>query len=72
MIFIDKKGDLYSIYDNEKRVLDIEKTKDNKYYCMKFIDEDYEGIFSNLSLLDLNSFVIPYLNKYIITRIITH
>ena len=40
------------------------KTKDNRYYCLKFIDEDYEGIFSNLSLLDLNSFVIPYLNKY--------
>lgn len=40
------------------------KSKDNKYYSLKFINDDYENIFSNLSLIELTSFVIPYLNKY--------
>lgn len=40
------------------------KSKDNKYFCLKYIDKNYEGIFSNLSLLNLDSFIIPYLNKY--------
>ena len=40
------------------------KSKGNKYYSLKFINDDYENIFSNLSLIELTSFVIPYLNKY--------
>ena len=31
------------------------KSKDNKYYSLKFINDDYENIFSNLSLIELTS-----------------
>ena len=40
------------------------KTKENKYYCIKYIEKDNDNIFSNLSLLNINSFVIPYINNY--------
>ena len=40
------------------------KTKDNKFYCLKYIENDNEGMFGNLSLLNIDTFIIPYLNKY--------
>ena len=39
------------------------KTKDNKFYCLKHIENDDTSIFSNLSLLNLDTFLIPYLNN---------
>lgn len=35
------------------------KTKDNKYYCFKHLDNDNESIFAHLSLLNISSFSMP-------------
>lgn len=38
------------------------KTKDNKYYAFKYIDNISEGVFAHLSILDIDSFCLPIKN----------
>ena len=38
------------------------KTKDNKYYAFKYIDDINEGVFAHLSILDIDSFCLPIKN----------
>ena len=40
------------------------KTKENKYYAFKHIDEINESIFAHLSILEINSFCLPIKNIY--------
>lgn len=39
------------------------KTKENKYFCLKYIENNDESIFAHLSLINLSSFSIPIKNK---------
>ena len=39
------------------------KTKDNKYYCFKHLDDNNESIFAHVCILNLSAFCLPIKNN---------
>lgn len=39
------------------------KTRDNKYYCLKHLEDNNESVFAHLGLLNINSFIHPIKSK---------